>query len=104
MECTYLQMFSLMNYRFRWVVCQLNALQKCLNIKQINKTLCQLPKTLDDTYFRILDNIDENYWPYVHDILNLIAFSNRPLKLREIVEAIAFDPETKCFSEYEKLD
>jgi hypothetical protein len=72
-------------------------------MKQITNTLTKLPKTLNDTYVRIIENIDEDYCRYVHDVLNLIAFSMRPLKLGEIVEAIAFDVEKKCFSAEEKL-
>src|SRR5947207_5444587 len=92
-----------MNRRFRWVVCQLDSLRKCRTAKEIRATLRQLPKTLDDTYIRILKNINENDRGRVDDILNLIAFSKRPLKLKEIVEAIAFDAEKGCFDEDEKL-
>src|SRR5205085_10860074 len=38
-----------------------------------------------------------------YDILNLLAFSKRPLKLREVVDAIAFNAKEKCFTEDEKL-
>jgi len=93
----------LIDRRFRWVVCRLDALRKCRTTKQIATTLTKLQKTLNDIYVRILENIDEDYCRYVHDILILIAFSMRPLKLSEIVEAIAFDAEKKCFSEEEKL-
>lgn len=92
-----------MDCRFRWVVCQLDALRKCRTTGQIKRALTELPKTLDSTYLRILENIDENSWRYVHDVLNLIAFSVQPLKVGEIVDAIAFDAERKCFSEDEKL-
>ena len=103
MECMYIQLCLLIESRFRWIVCQLDALQKCRTVKEIRTTLCQLPKTLDETYIRILDKIDENDSRRVHDVLQLIAFSRRPLTLGEIVEAIAFDTDKKCFSEDEKL-
>lgn len=94
---------SLMFFRFRWVVCQLDALRECRTTGQIKKALCQLPTTLDDTYIRILENIDKRSRHFVQDVLNLIAFSKRPLTLREIVEAIAFDADRRCFSEDEKF-
>ena len=58
---------------------------------------------MDDTYIRILENIDDIYCRHVYDILTLIAFSMWPLRLAEIIEVIAFDVEGKCFSEDEKL-
>jgi hypothetical protein len=74
-----------------------------LTVAAIKRTLKQLPKTLDETYARILANIHPDWQHYVYDILTLLAFSMRPLKLKEVVEAIAVDTDTGCFSEEEKL-
>jgi hypothetical protein len=38
------------NIRFRWAVCQLDALQKCRSVYELQKALASLPKTLDETY------------------------------------------------------
>jgi hypothetical protein len=84
-------------------VCQLEALRGCLTIAGIRRALCRLPKGLDETYARILANINPEWQHYVYDILTLLAFSIRPLKLREVVDAIAVDAETGCFSDDEKL-
>jgi ankyrin repeat domain-containing protein 50 len=89
--------------RFRWVVCQLDALRKCLTTGHVKKALQQLPKTLDDTYNRILDQINDEYCQFACDIFTFLAFSKRPLKLEEVVEGIAFNPETKCFDDDKKL-
>lgn len=75
--------------RFRWAVCQLDALRKCIKPSALRKTLASLPKTLDDTYERILCNIDEDHAEDVLKVLQWLAFSVRPLNLREIAEATA---------------
>ena len=62
-----------------------------------------LPKTLDETYERILVNIDEMYREDVQKVLQFLAFSARPVSLDEVVEVLAvtfegsprFDPEQR---------
>ena len=62
-----------------------------MNLPKLRKTLATLPKTLDDTYARILCNIDDEYQQYALHILQWLAFSMRPLHLKEIAEVIAID-------------
>lgn len=89
--------------RFRWVVCQLDALRKCLKLDALRKALRSLPKTLDDTYAQILCNIDEEYSQDAFKILQWLAYSARPLRIEEVAEVIAveingnprFDPENR---------
>lgn len=50
-----------------------------------------MPKTLNETYARILSNIDEDYQQYALQILQWLAFSVRPLHLEEISEVVAID-------------
>ena len=45
--------------RFPWVACQLDSLVCCRDIGDVHE-LASLPETLDDTYARILCNIDKN--------------------------------------------
>ncbi|MCJ1246834.1 hypothetical protein MMC30_004043 [Trapelia coarctata] len=78
---------------FRWVECQLDGLGKCLNLAMLRKALASLPKTLDDTYARILQNIDEDYKEYVVKILQWLAFSTRLLQVKEVAEVLAVDAE-----------
>ena len=77
--------------RFRWVVCQLDALGDCLNLPTLRKALSSLPRTLDDTYTRILDNIHEDYTKDALKILQWLAYAARPLRIDELVEVIAID-------------
>ena len=50
-----------------------------------------MPKTLDETYDRILLNIHEDYSQDVFKVLQWLAFSARPMKLVEVAEVIAID-------------
>ena len=77
--------------RFRWVACQLDSLRNCLNLSGLQKALASLPGTLDDTYTRILCNIDEEHSEYAFKILQRLTYSARPLELEEVAETIAID-------------
>ena len=77
--------------RFRWVVCQLDALRKCLKLDTLRKTPNDLPKTLDETYLRMLCNIEEEYKNDTLKILQRLAFSARPMLLEEVAEVVAID-------------
>ena len=66
-------------------------LETCLNLPKLRKTLATLPTTLDDTYARILCNIDDEYQQYALHILQWLAFSMRPLHLKEVAELVAID-------------
>ncbi|KAF4631092.1 hypothetical protein G7Y89_g7033 [Cudoniella acicularis] len=74
---------------FRWVVCQLDSLKKCLKLDALRRALNSLPKTLDDTYARILRSIDEEYSQDAFRILQWLAYSARPLRIEEVAEVVA---------------
>ncbi|KAH8797815.1 Pfs, NACHT and ankyrin domain protein [Xylogone sp. PMI_703] len=79
---------------FRWAACQLDSLEKCLHLGALEKALASLPKTLDETYSRILANISQET-EYKEDairILQFLTFSERPLTIEEAVDAIAVNP------------
>ncbi len=76
--------------RFRWVFFQLDFLRRCPPCR-IRFALNELPTTLDSTYDRMLENIDERNWEYVLRIFQLIAVASRPLRIEELAEFIAFD-------------
>ncbi|KAI9868362.1 MAG: hypothetical protein M1813_005805 [Trichoglossum hirsutum] len=99
------------NGMFRWVVCQLDELRKCLKVETLRKALKSLPKTLDDTYARILLSIDEDYAQDALKVLQWLSFSNRPLRIEEVGEVVAvdlesdprFDPERRLSEPYDLL-
>ncbi|PVH91840.1 ankyrin [Periconia macrospinosa] len=76
---------------FRWAVCQLDALGKCVNRKMLQQALATLPPTLDQTYDRILASIDNDYSQYALRILQWLTFSAKPLSVDEVAEVIAID-------------
>ena len=79
--------------RFRWAACQLDSLRSCLNVQGLRKRLSSLPKDLDETYARILSNIDEDYRRDALKVLQWLTYSARPLRLEEVAEVIAIDFE-----------
>src|ERR1700744_2302097 len=77
-------------YRFRWVFCQLDALQHCIppNLRQY---LNELPETLDETYERILKGINKAQKDNAHRLLQCLTVAVRPLLVEELAELLALD-------------
>ncbi|KAH8984860.1 hypothetical protein EDB92DRAFT_2033162 [Lactarius akahatsu] len=75
---------------FRWVFCQLDALQHCLpsNLRQF---LNELPESLDKTYERILRSINKTQKDNARRLLQCLAVAVRPLRVEELAELLAFD-------------
>lgn len=83
--------------------CQLDSLRKCLTPPAVKRALCQLPKTLDETYNRILNSIPEEYQREARCVLHLLVVSYRPLTLGEVAEAVAVDCENEIFDPADRL-
>jgi len=77
--------------RFQWVICQLDMLRRCMSVSAIRKAMSALPKSLDETYDRILLGIDEIHQPEVMKVLRALTVSMSQLTLEEIVEILAVD-------------
>jgi hypothetical protein len=75
------------------VSCQLDVLKKCKKRSSLVKSLESLPKTLDDTYARILASIEEDYQQEALRALIWLAFSQRPLRIEEVAETAVVDPK-----------
>lgn len=78
---------------FRWVSCQLDALESCLDHPALKTALKSLPEDLNETYARILANIPAKYTKYTKRILQFLVFSERPLQIVEVVDLIAIEVE-----------
>jgi ankyrin repeat protein len=93
--------FSYGGFRFRWAFCQLEVLCRC-SLQQVPSALRQLPMTLDETYERTLQGIDQKKWEFAHRIFQLLAVSARPLCVQELAEvfAISVDEETTGIPEF----
>ncbi|KKP03106.1 hypothetical protein THAR02_04774 [Trichoderma harzianum] len=82
------------NGMFRWVTCQLDALENCFDYATLQKALNSLPTTLDETYARILTNLRREHEHHARRLLQFLAFSERPLTIEEAVDAMAVDIDT----------
>jgi hypothetical protein len=69
----------------------MDMLRNCVTLRALRNSLSSLPKTLDETYERILTNIDESFISDVQRILQFLTFSIRPMRLSEMVEVLAID-------------
>ncbi|KAL8669025.1 MAG: hypothetical protein Q9168_006366 [Polycauliona sp. 1 TL-2023] len=79
---------------FRWTVCQLDALRNCMGRAALDKALNNLPKSLDETYGRILCSIDEESADYAFTMLQWLTYSRRPLSVEELAEVLAIRTDT----------
>ncbi len=82
---------------FRWAVCQLDTIHRCLTPAMVRAELKTLPQTLHETYDRILLSVDQLHQPFVRSALRWLAFSARRLTLPELSEACAIDPAADDF-------
>ena len=57
----------------------------------IRKTLDQLPKSLDDTYLRVLRQIPQANQAHAHRMLQCLVVAVRPLDVAELAELLAFE-------------
>ncbi|THY72431.1 hypothetical protein D6C95_10213, partial [Aureobasidium pullulans] len=85
------------NGMFRWAAIQLQGLKNPRLTRMgdhiIERQLDNLPKTLEGTYDRILNELDDFERREAQRLLALICFSRRPLTLPEVVDALAIDLE-----------
>ncbi|KAL2075283.1 hypothetical protein VTL71DRAFT_226 [Oculimacula yallundae] len=78
---------------FQWINCQIDHLCKFKTHNAIREALKHLPKTLEDTYLRILQSIDEDHQEIVQKILKWLVRGARVMTLKELASAIAIDPD-----------
>ena len=93
--------FSYDGFRFRLAFCQLETLRRC-PLHAIPSALKQLPRTLDETYERTLQDIDEENREFARRIFQLLAVSVRPLHVQELAEifAISIGEQTTGIPEF----
>jgi ankyrin repeat protein len=76
-----------MFHRFRWAACQLDTLAGCVTRGKVRRALKELPKTLDETYARILCAIDEGeHGEEALKILTWLICAERPLTATEVLQ------------------
>lgn len=69
----------------------------------LRKMLGSLPKSLDDTYLRILESIDDDYFEDAYRLLKLLAVFAVEPTIREAAEFIAIDTEADEFDVLNRL-
>ncbi|KAH9171606.1 hypothetical protein EDB89DRAFT_1817517, partial [Lactarius sanguifluus] len=75
---------------FRWVFCQLEMLRNCLP-QNVRSVLTELPKSLDETYERMLKEIGKVNPHQAHRLLQCLTVASRPLRVEELAEVLALD-------------
>ncbi|KAJ5659195.1 hypothetical protein N7507_005646 [Penicillium longicatenatum] len=76
---------------FRYVECQLETFRRVRYRNQLDECLRSLPRDLDETYERILCEVEEADFEDVRRILTILSLSIRPLTVRELIEAHAVE-------------
>src|SRR6266852_698783 len=79
-------------HRFRWVACQIDNVLRCYS-DDIQAVLDDLPEDLDETYDRILRNIDNQKRKYAQRLFQSLLVSIRPLRVEELaaILSVQFD-------------
>jgi ankyrin repeat protein len=72
------------------VYCQLEALRHCLP-PSLRRILQGLPQTLDETYERVLREINRANQELAHRLLQCLTVALRPLRVEELAEVLAID-------------
>ena len=81
--------------------CQLEYLSKCLP-GRIRRALDELPATLDATYERTLNEIDDTNWEFARRLLHCVTVVSRPLRVEELAEFLAFDFDAGQIPKYQE--
>src|SRR6266849_443595 len=79
-------------HRFRWVACQIHNVLRCYS-DDIQAVLDDLPEDLDETYDRILRDIDNQKRKYAQRLFQCLLVSIRPLRIEELaaILSVQFD-------------
>lgn len=77
--------------------CQLDILKRLYRRSDVQKALKTLPRTLDETYDRILQNIPAEHYEYTRTAIQALLVSYRPLTVKELAEALTVNYEKELF-------
>ncbi|KAF8269897.1 hypothetical protein EI94DRAFT_882726 [Lactarius quietus] len=78
---------------FRWVVCQLETLRRSAQ-RNLRGILEKLPKTLDETYERVLKDINEANREHARRLLHCLAVAIRPFVLKSSLKSLLLTSTT----------
>ncbi|KAK0660858.1 hypothetical protein QBC41DRAFT_330686 [Cercophora samala] len=77
---------------FRWVQCQLDALEFCTSSEEIDEVLSSLPQDLPATHERILARLQRRSFKNIRLILLALAFSRQDLTVGDLLDILRIDP------------
>ena len=77
--------------RIRWVDCKLTALKNLGSTTAIQEALQDLPEDLEDTYRRVLENVNKYHVKEAKAILQWVTFSFEPVTIEMAPEILAID-------------
>lgn len=80
------------NGMFRWAECQFEDLRSCLTGTMVQKVLKELPRSLAETYERILRRVDPNHQKYVIRLLQWLCLADGPIEYESLRHALAVSP------------
>ena len=80
-------------HRFRWIACQIDNVLRCYS-NDIQTVLDDLPEDLDETYERILRDIDNQKRKYAHRLFQCLLVSIRPLRVEELAAILLVQFDT----------
>ena len=80
----------MLSNRFRWVYCKLDVLRQC-HRNDLRRFLKELPRSLDETYERILKEINDANPKQAHRLLQCLMAAHRPLRVVELADVLALD-------------
>ena len=76
--------------RFRWIFCKLDILRHC-HRNDLRRFLKELPRSLDETYERILKEINDANPKQAHRLLQCLVAAQRSLRVEELADVLALD-------------
>ena len=78
-------------------------LGSCLSPSALDKALKSLPRTLDETYERILLSIPEEHHGQAFSALQFLAFATQPTNVEGVAEVVAVRPGCTSWDEIDRL-
>ncbi|KAH7025222.1 ankyrin repeat-containing domain protein [Microdochium trichocladiopsis] len=74
---------------FRWAFCQMDVLARCHHAEALEGALTSLPKSLDETYDRMLANIPTELQSDAARLLRFMLSMDRPMTVDTAIDVIA---------------